>query len=77
MSTEVRFSFKSANEKERFRLFAEAKGYTLSGLAKVALYQFEARNPIGGHRSKKDAGADCAPQRGGFGGGDTGEGKHL
>lgn len=45
MGKEVTFSFSSAEEKLAFKKYAASKGLTLSGLAKLATYQYKAKYP--------------------------------
>jgi hypothetical protein len=49
MGVVVRFSFDGEEERELFDIYARAKGFTLSSLAKFAIYQYRAKYPLKGH----------------------------
>jgi len=43
MSREVRFSFDSEEQKAEFEAYAKGKGMSLSGLSKMAVFQYKAK----------------------------------
>lgn len=61
MGREVRFTFKTEEEKLEFEAYAASRGLTLSSLAKAALYSYRSRNAPGSHHALKGRGAVGRP----------------